>query len=387
MNASAATLKIMRLRMSWLAIIAITACGAPSGKEYKKATNSSDSKANLALKVTVPDITVLATEVADAATKTTGMSIDVAPAAATCKTTAFHQVKAYSKGDVSVPVGTDCDVNVSVAVGELSKTTLALSADAPTYNEDIKALVTTSCGGCHGANSSNGDLSTYETLKNLASDSLERIQTTDKSKLMPPSTALAADKQALFKAWVDGGLVEKAGTAAPAASLVKVYFKNNESKKVVRSELKGSEVTISVALDLQADGTAAGFKTKVLGEDTVPTASGSGSGDSQSGTPQSGSTPAPTPTPKPADKPAPAPTPTKVAYADVKPILDAKCANCHKAGTNRVDLSKYTDATTLKNASTKNNGFTTNMPQGSTKLTADELAKLKEWEKQGFPAN
>lgn len=368
----------------WL-VLGMTACGDPKGKEYRKgSTASADAGGRVILRVAVPDISTLSGEVAGAATQTTGMAIDVKPVGSGCKTSAKNDVKPYKAGDASVEVNGDCDLDVTVAIGVIGDATLRLSAESPNYDDDIKALVTSKCAGCHGASSSNGDLSSYAALKALAADSVTRMKTTDSGKLMPPGSALPADSISLFEKWVADGSPEKAGASGGTAqSLSKIFYKNNSAKRISKSTLSSASVNVALALDLQQDGKDQGFSTAILGVDTAPTSTGGTdtnktddtAGDNAGDEPgdQDPVTPPPT-------------TPAKVTYAAVKPILDAKCVSCHRAGTQRVDLSAYTTADLLKAAALKNGGFTTNMPQGGS-MSTDERNKLKEWETQGFLQN
>lgn len=84
-----------------------------------------------------------------------------------------------------------------------------LTAGEPTYTGEIEPLIKTACLSCHVKGATSPDLSTYELLKGASAPALDQIS----QGMMPPSGVLSADQQALFKSWIDGGMLQ-----APAAT-------------------------------------------------------------------------------------------------------------------------------------------------------------------------
>jgi mono/diheme cytochrome c family protein len=79
---------------------------------------------------------------------------------------------------------------------------------------------------------------------------------------------------------------------------------------------------------------------------------------------------------------------TPTYTADIKAIFDANCKSCHGAGSNKGDYSTYQK---LK-VSVDNGKFEDevlvrqSMPRGS-KLTTEQLSKIKCWIENGAPEN
>jgi ABC-type oligopeptide transport system substrate-binding subunit len=100
------------------------------------------------------------------------------------------------------------------------KTTAPTKGDCgaiPTYNNEIKPILTTYCGlnqgACHGTGSGVGDYNTFGGLKKYTSNGTFK-QRVLVDKDMPPSyssgpTEMAAADLKLVQCWVDGGYLEK----------------------------------------------------------------------------------------------------------------------------------------------------------------------------------
>lgn len=86
-----------------------------------------------------------------------------------------------------------------------------LTAGEPTYSADIGPLLQTACVSCHVKDGTNPDLSTFDFLKLGSGAALDQMN----QGLMPPSGGLPADQLALFKSWIDGGMLP--GPEGPAA--------------------------------------------------------------------------------------------------------------------------------------------------------------------------
>ena len=80
------------------------------------------------------------------------------------------------------------------------------SGVSPSYVSEVKPIVNANClsSGCHNAGSANGDYTTYNGLKAVASSgALESRAVTNKT--MPPSGALSLADRKKIKCWVSSG--------------------------------------------------------------------------------------------------------------------------------------------------------------------------------------
>ena len=75
-----------------------------------------------------------------------------------------------------------------------------------TYSASVKPLVEANClsSGCHDANSSNGDFTTYDGLKSVADKGALKSRVVDQ-KNMPPSKPLSQDDINKVKCWIESG--------------------------------------------------------------------------------------------------------------------------------------------------------------------------------------
>lgn len=80
---------------------------------------------------------------------------------------------------------------------------------APVWSGNIEPLIKTNCAGCHSANGTPPNLSTFAAAKAAGVDSLEQIE----AGKMPPSKKLAAADIATIKAWTEGGMPEKSSAS------------------------------------------------------------------------------------------------------------------------------------------------------------------------------
>jgi hypothetical protein len=77
---------------------------------------------------------------------------------------------------------------------------------SPSYNSEVKSIINANClsSGCHEAGSSNGDYTTYDGLKAVAtSGTLESRTVTNKT--MPPSSPLSLEDRKKIKCWISAG--------------------------------------------------------------------------------------------------------------------------------------------------------------------------------------
>lgn len=81
--------------------------------------------------------------------------------------------------------------------------------------------------------------------------------------------------------------------------------------------------------------------------------------------------------------------------ADIKPIMDAKCINCHTTATSQnkyVSLAGYTGTAAvaatgqLLGSVMHANGYTS-MPLGGSWISPCEIAKIRSWVNNGYPNN
>jgi hypothetical protein len=74
------------------------------------------------------------------------------------------------------------------------------------YSSDIKPIIESNClsSGCHNANSSNGDFTTYAGVKAKA-DNGSLDSRVIQQKNMPPSGALPMDQLKKIKCWLSAG--------------------------------------------------------------------------------------------------------------------------------------------------------------------------------------
>lgn len=341
----------------------------------------------------IPKLTTLESEVADIKTQVTAFYFSLKPVSTTCPGTEAEGIWAYGSGLLDIPVKPNCNYNLNLAigVGEPDDSTLRL-AGTPTYTGEIKALVDQYCVSCHKPDGSraNSPMESYTNTSKWASSSLTKI--TDGS--MPPSGALSADEQALFKAWVDGGKLQSpatdageetdtggdtaagGGTAAGGKNnLTKTFYQNAEPLRLTPADFRDAEaLAVSLALKLQDDGKAIGLSTATLGVDKItPTTLKDGkvvnpdSGGDDGGT---GST-------------------AGLTYGSaMKSIIDSKCATagCHAPSATFPDLSVYSTTANYDQSVTRILDATAPMPPNSaTPLTADEKTKWQDWKAAGYP--
>lgn len=248
------------------------------------------------------------------------------------------------------------------------KAALALAGEVPiTYSANIKAVVDTQCVACHSgkATGTSPDLSTFAALRDEGEASLRRI----KAGTMPPAGALAAAQQELFAQWVEGGMLENPTTPsssdATAATTLKALCKTAASVPEAVATGTGSDTaSASGSGSGSASGSDAGSGSAVASGSGSGSASGSGSGAA------SGSDTAP----------------AKTTYlVDLKPLIDAKCANCHRVGGQPPDLSSFATAKAggVRSLVRVSNGTMPTVGAGGA-LSATEMALYKAWSDDGF---
>lgn len=84
--------------------------------------------------------------------------------------------------------------------------TMDCSGLTPGYGSDVVHIINTNCvsSGCHNAGSMNGDYTTYNGLKTIASNGeLERRVVTNKT--MPPGKQLSLEELKMLKCWINSG--------------------------------------------------------------------------------------------------------------------------------------------------------------------------------------
>jgi hypothetical protein len=80
------------------------------------------------------------------------------------------------------------------------------SGVSPSYNTEIKPIINSNClsSGCHNAGSVNGDFTTYDGLKTVASSgALEKRVVIDKT--MPATGPLSLADRKKIKCWISSG--------------------------------------------------------------------------------------------------------------------------------------------------------------------------------------
>lgn len=75
------------------------------------------------------------------------------------------------------------------------------------YDNVIKSLIQSSCGNCHGSDSQNGVMTSYEELKVYAENGkLNKRVLTDQD--MPMGSSLSSEQLGQLKCWLDAGAPE-----------------------------------------------------------------------------------------------------------------------------------------------------------------------------------
>ncbi len=83
---------------------------------------------------------------------------------------------------------------------------------------------------------------------------------------------------------------------------------------------------------------------------------------------------------------------TKVTFdADIDPIIKASCSPCHVSGGNNTDYTVFSSSRTnvdfIINRIKRNQGTPGFMPQGGSKLSAANIAKIEQWKTDGLLEN
>jgi hypothetical protein len=73
-----------------------------------------------------------------------------------------------------------------------------------------------------------------------------------------------------------------------------------------------------------------------------------------------------------------------LVYADIKPIIDAKCASCHAPQTGRSDLTTFSTLKAASIVSVQRAVAGTMPPSASAPLTEEEKQKLQKWADGGY---
>ena len=233
----------------------------------------------------------------------------------------------------------------SSGTGSLSKAELRLADATVGYTDTIKAIFANNCVGCHGANSTPPNLSTYAAASDAAESSLRAIQ----AGTMPPSKKLTDADTQRFSAWVAAGSPETASGTASGSTAAKgksVSGADTDSPTCETTEKKTTKKTTT-----------------------------------NSKTP---STPAPA---DPANPPSPPPAALAltVTYdSSIASYLQTNCTSCH--GNRAPKLETYAAAKANAQAMLRTMKLTGNgrMPPSSG-ATAAAIEKMDTWIKAGSP--
>lgn len=87
--------------------------------------------------------------------------------------------------------------------GGAGSSSIDCSGVSKTYSADISPIIQTSCGGCHGAGSSNGpgELTSYSRVFNARA----QIRSAVSSGAMPKNGTLTAAQKNAILCWIDNG--------------------------------------------------------------------------------------------------------------------------------------------------------------------------------------
>lgn len=206
-----------------------------------------------------------------------------------------------------------------------------------TYKADIEPLFVQKCVSCHPAVSP-PDLKGYAAVKATATANYNTM--VDGS--MPPGKPMPQGEIQLFKAWMDGGMLE--GAAASPAPTPPATPKTKSKNKPPSSPRVSPACAAPSGLEQDA----------------------------------------PSPKPKPSSTGG---GPLKAVYlGGIEPILKVKCVNCHGPGATPPDLSTF-ELAKLEGASSKATIDDGSMPPPATKvkMTDQEKALFSEWVAKGYP--
>ncbi len=92
----------------------------------------------------------------------------------------------------------------------------------------------------------------------------------------------------------------------------------------------------------------------------------------------------------PAPQPAAAAAPAKVSYAEVRAVIDQRCALCHNAQVQQKNVALHTPELLKQHAQNvyQQTVVTKMMPlNNATQITDAERALLKRWYDEGAPVN
>jgi cytochrome c2 len=243
------------------------------------------------------------------------------------------------------------------------------------------AVLSEQCASCHSTGSPAPNLSTLD----AAAPSKAQILDSVEKGRMPISTQLTEEQIAAVRAWAQeaslaladasatwngglGALVQQKCVACHSAKApadkrntpyLTTYAETRKAFADSLAELQGGTMPPAEAGGKLAQADVDRFKA--WGAAGFPLGS------------------AVTPTPSPTAAPTVAPTPAPITYAEkIKPLLDAKCASCHKPSVTAPDLSTFAAAKAGAAASldTLNKGT---MPPSGAKLEAADVALFKSW--------
>jgi len=90
------------------------------------------------------------------------------------------------------------------------KQNAACDGSSPTYESEIKAIISANCGSssCHGSGSSNGDFTTYANLKPVLNNGKFKSEVIDKQS-MPKNGKLTSSELSKIVCWKDNNYPEK----------------------------------------------------------------------------------------------------------------------------------------------------------------------------------
>lgn len=159
-----------------------------------------------------------------------------------------------------------------------------LTAENPTYDDEIEPFITKYCVKCHGSSGNNYgvDLSDYEKAKKAAQSSYNSMVRANNPMPEKNPSSVSKEQKDLFKLWVDQGAIEKAvddsggdkpgddkpgnGDAVVKTTLLKKSFFSTDSLEILSKNLKNKdsiEIT-NIDLKITKEGETEGFESDSL---------------------------------------------------------------------------------------------------------------------------
>lgn len=291
---------------------------------------------------------------------------------------------------IRVEVNPKCDYRLLVWLGKLGDSRLALAAP----NATVRPIILENCTAASGCHTS-GDPRAFDS---------DQAVPAVRAGTMPKGgrTLTAAEKEA-FLAW--GGAVaddkttsseddeekdkddakksDKSSTSDneeeeeeedSLGDTVKAYFKSTTEKDVIKSEDLLEHVGDSIQIEVSFERTEAGAKAGFLTKTASPKSSSSSDDDEEEDDVNSKKE---EDEDKKEDKDkTDSSSGSALKFADVKPIIDSKCNNCHDS---QVPILTSESRVNEQINSVVNSIKAGTMPKGSGSVSASDLKKLEDY--------